>query len=125
MKRATGAIKFLIDMVAVASQQIKKTIENVLIVGILRILKQASYFKTSYTVKIVVPKGMESEMNIKELRLAKKVLLRLIDDSYDTLRNCPEARQDPSNIHATVKELKGAIDEIDRHISMEDNGADT
>ena len=60
-----------------------------------------------------------------ELRIAKKVLLSLIDDSYDTLRNCPEARQDPSNIHATVKELKGAIDEIDRHISMEDNGADT
>ncbi len=68
---------------------------------------------------------MESEMRIKELRLAKKVLLSLLDDSYDTLRNCPEARQDPSNIHATVKELKGAIDEIDRHISMEDNGANT
>ena len=75
--------------------------------------------------KIVVLKGMESEMNIEELRLAKKVLRNLIDDSYDTLRNCPEARQDPSNIHATVKELKGAIDEIDRHISMEDDGADT
>ena len=88
-------------------------------------LKRASYLRMSYNVKIVVPKGMESEMNIEELRLAKKVLLSLIDDSYDTLRNCPEARQDPSNIHATVKELKGAIDEIDRHISMEDDGADT
>ena len=88
-------------------------------------LKRASYLRMSYIVKIVVPKGMESEMNIEELRLAKKVLLSLIDDSYDTLRNCPEARQDPSNIHATVKELKGAIDEIDRHISMEDDGADT
>ena len=64
-------------------------------------------------------------INIENLRLAKKVLQSLIDDSYDTLRNCPEARQDPSNIHATVKELKGAIDEIDRHISMEDDGADT
>ena len=60
-------------------------------------------------------------INIENLRLAKKVLLSLIDDSYDTLRNCPEARQDPSNIHATVKELKGAIDEIDRHISMEED----
>ena len=88
-------------------------------------LKRASNLRMSYIVKIVVPKGMESEMNIEELRLAKKVLLSLIDDSYDTLRNCPEARQDPSNIHATVKELKGAIDEIDRHISMEDDGADT
>ena len=29
---------------------------------ILRMLKQASYFKTNYIVKIVVPKGMESEM---------------------------------------------------------------
>jgi len=68
---------------------------------------------------------MESEVSVKELRIAKKVLLSLISDSYDTLRNCPEARQDPSNIHATVKELKGAIDEIDRHINMEDDGADT
>lgn len=32
-----------------------------------------------------------------------------------------EARQDPSNIHATVKELKGAIDEIDRHINIEED----
>ena len=29
---------------------------------ILRMLKQASYFKTNYIVKIVFPKGMESEM---------------------------------------------------------------
>jgi hypothetical protein len=63
-------------------------------------------------------------MTLKELRIAKKVLLSLIDDSYDTLRNCPEARQDPSNIHATVKELKGAIDEIDRHINIEENDND-
>jgi len=63
-------------------------------------------------------------MTLKELRIAKKVLLSLIDDSYDTLRNCPEARQDPYNIHAIVKELKGAIDEIDRHINIEENDND-
>ena len=32
-----------------------------------------------------------ARLNIENLRLTKKVLLSLIDDSYDTLRNCPEA----------------------------------
>ena len=82
--------------------------------------------KGNWSDKVFDRYGCDCEpINIENLRLAKKVLRSLIDDSYDTLRNCPEARQDPSNIHATVKELKGAIDEIDRHISMEDNGADT
>ena len=82
--------------------------------------------KGNWSDKVFDRYGCDCEpINIENLRLAKKVLLSLIDDSYDTLRNCPEARQDPSNIHATVKELKGAIDEIDRHISMEDDGADT
>jgi len=71
----------------------------------------------------IITESVEEEPP-SELRIAKKVLLRLIDDSYDTLRNCPEARQDPSNIHATVKELKGAIDEIDRHINIEENDND-
>ena len=76
--------------------------------------------KGNWSDKVFDRYGCDCEpINIENLRLAKKVLLSLIDDSYDTLRNCPEARQDPSNIHATVKELKSAIDEIDRHISME------
>tara|TARA_B100000519_G_C14002439_1_gene324662 strand:+ start:68 stop:301 length:234 start_codon:yes stop_codon:yes gene_type:complete len=54
--------------------------------------KQASYLKMNYTVKIVVPKGMESEMTWEDLTNALNNLtddvsyLAVDDDGYITLR---------------------------------------